>query len=271
MKLPPIRNRRPPAHQLNGMVFLSVITCCVFFFISCAGERPRPEARERAEQIITHRVESDETWKSIARDFYGDEGRSASLARDNGRSEKEPPVAGSAVRISLSGRDVKRVQNRLDAARQYNEGLDLVSSGNYAAATAKFEEAVKLDPSFNDASFNLAVSYEKLEFHKKAVAILKDLVAIAPRNLDYRFALGASCFGLGDFGGAEKAFREVLAREPARRNALFSLAVVLEKRGTTGEAIARFQEYLALEPVGEWAEAARSHLEELLRAGGSKH
>jgi tetratricopeptide (TPR) repeat protein len=271
MTLSPITSRRPTPHQSKGIVFLSVIICCAVLLISCAGERPGPEARERAEQIITHRVGTEETWKSIARDFYGDEGRSASLARDNGMSENEPPVAGSAVRISLSGRDVKRVQNRLDAARQYNEGLDLVSSGNCAAATAKFEEAVKLDPSFNDASFNLAVSYEKLGFHTKAVAILKDLVAVAPGNLDYRYALGASRFGAGDLAGAEKAFREVLAREPERPNALFSLAVVLERRGAPGEAIARFQEYLALEPEGEWAEAARSHLEELLKAGGGNH
>ena len=240
----------------------------VAVMISCAGERPAAGPMERAEQIITHRVESDETWESIARDFYGDEKRAASLARDNGMNEKEPPLAGSAVRIALTSQDVKRMQRRLEAAREYNEGLDLASGGNYEAATAKFEEALKLDPSFSDASFNLAISYERLAFHQKAADILEDLVAAYPGSLEYRYALGVSRFSGGDLEGAEKTFEELLAREPAHRNALYSLAVVLEKRGKRDEAAARFQEYLTLDPEGEWAEAARSHLEGLSRAGG---
>jgi tetratricopeptide (TPR) repeat protein len=222
----------------------------------------------RAARIVTHRVESDETWQSIARDFYGDGRRAAELARDNGMKVEAQPLAGSAVRVSLSGRDVKRLERRLDAAREYNEGLDLASKGSYAAGAAKFEEALKLDPSFRDASFNLALCYGKLSLHKRAAEILEELVATHSESNEYRYALGASRFGAGDLGGAEKTFKEVLAREPAHGNALFSLAVTLEKRGKQAEAAARFRQYLLLEPAGGWAEAARSHLEGLARAGG---
>lgn len=256
------------------------LTACVLLLAlaSCAGEKPAARIEDRAadgrraavEQVITHRVESGETWESLARDFLGDDSRAASLARDNGSDAGTPPRAGSAVRIFLSERDAGRAKRRLDAAREYNEGLDLVSRRNYAAAVPKFERATKLDPDFRDASFNLALSYDKLGLHKKAIPILKDLVSLSPGNGEYRYALGASHFGAGANGEAEKAFRELLSREPGNRKALFSLAVVLEKRGSLEEAKSRFREYLAVDPRGEWADAARTHLDAIFRAGGGE-
>jgi tetratricopeptide (TPR) repeat protein len=235
--------------------------------LSCAGEKPARETRA-VEQVITHRVEAGETWRTLARDFYGSESRAAALARDNGGDASVEPPAGSAVRVPLDERDARRIRERLDAARVYNEGLDLASAGSYAAASEKFEEAVRLDPAFNDAYFNLAVSFRKLGLLGKEATILRELVAIAPESVEYRYALGASLFDTGDLAGAEKAFREVLAASGSDRKALFSLAVVLEKRGKAEEAASRFREYLAVEPDGEWADAARSHLEALSRPGG---
>jgi tetratricopeptide (TPR) repeat protein len=180
------------------------------------------------------------------------------------------PRAGSGVRIFLSESDARRVRSRLDAAREYNAGLDLAAAGNFAAAIGRFEEAVKLDPDLVDASYNLAIAYEKLGYHGKAAAILGDLVAVAPANTAYRYAFGASLYGAGDLEGAERAFLAALAVEPDHRKSLFSLAVVFEKRGSVEQAKERFRRYLALDPEGEWADSARAHLKALDRAGGAK-
>ena len=239
--------------------------------LSCAGERPAPRVGEPVEQVVTHRVESGESWRTLARDFYGDEGRSGALARDNGMDARTEPRPGSAVRIPLSARDARRVKDRLEAAREYNAGLDLAAEGNYAAASQRFEEALKLDPALTDASFNLALAYGRLGFHKKAAGILADLVSAVPGNAGYRYALGASRFDAGDLAGAEKVFLEVLAAAPSDRKSIFSLAVVLEKRGKSGEAKGRFRQYLSLDPNGEWAEAARAHLDALERSEGGGH
>ncbi|MCX5754322.1 MAG: hypothetical protein NTW97_11915, partial [Candidatus Krumholzibacteria bacterium] len=125
-------------------LFVALSSCAAI--LSCAGERPSPRAREPVEQVVTHRVGQGESWRALARDFYGDEDRAASIASDNGMDVAVEPRAGSAVRVFLSERDVKRVANRLDAAREYNAGLDLAAEGNYAAAIGRFEESIKLDP-----------------------------------------------------------------------------------------------------------------------------
>jgi tetratricopeptide (TPR) repeat protein len=246
------------------------LLCSCAAMLSCAGERPAPRSREPVEQVVTHRVAQGESWRSIARDFYGDEGRAASLARDNGIDAAVEPRAGSAVRVFLGERDAKRVKSRLDAAREYNAGIDLAAEGSYAAAIGRFEEAIKLDPGFTDASYNLAIAYERLSYHTKAASILEELAAVAPHNAEYRYALGASRLGAGDLDGAEKAFLAALAEEPSQLKSLFSLAVVLEKRGATEQAKERFRAYLSLDRDGEWADAARAHLKALERAGGGK-
>ena len=238
---------------------------------SCAGEKAAAPARAPVEQVVTHRVESGETWRSLAADFYGDGGRAEALARDNGMEARSEPAAGSAVRIPLSEREARGVKSRLVAARAYNAGLDLAAAGNYAEASQKFEEALKLDPSLRDASLNLAIAYEKLAFHDRAVSILRELVSVEPGSAVYRYALGASLFGAGDLGGAEKAFLEVLARAPNDSRAVFSLGVVLEKRGKPEEAKSRFREYLSIDPAGAWADEARSRLDALEGPGGGRH
>jgi len=245
---------------------LAFLTLC-----SCAGQKPAAPPREPVEQVVTHRVESGETWRSLAADFYGDGLRAEALARDNGMDARTEPAAGSAVRITLSEADARGVKSRLDAAREYNAGLDLAAAGNYAEASQKFEEALKLDPSLRDASFNLAIAYEKLAFHGRAASILKQLVTVEPGSAVYRYALGASLFGAGDLGGAEKAFLEALAAAPNDSRAVFSLGVVLEKRGRLEEAKSRFREYLSIDPAGPWADEARSRLDSLEGPGGGGH
>jgi tetratricopeptide (TPR) repeat protein len=244
--------------------------CACAALLSCAAERPAPRPREQVEQVVTHRVAQGESWRTIARDFYGDEDRAAALAGDNGLDAAVEPPAGSAVRIFLGERDVKRVANRLDAAREYNAGLDLAAEGNYAAAIGRFEESIKLDPDLVDASYNLAIAYQRLAYHNKAASILRDLVSVAPGNVAYRYALGASLLGAGDLEGAEKTFLAALAAEPSHRKSIFSLAVVLEKRGGVEQAKERFRQYLSLDPDGDWAESARAHLKALERSGGVK-
>jgi tetratricopeptide (TPR) repeat protein len=240
---------------------------CNLCFIFCAKSKnvppPAAPASEGLGRVMTHRVAFGETWQSIARDFYGDESRSRELAQDNGSDLSRALREGSTIRVLLTAREAETIQAKLEASRVYNAGLDLASSGDYAEAALKFEDALKLNPLFPDASFNLAIAYQKLGYQKRAIDMLRDLLVVSPGNADYLYALGASLFDSGDVAAARRTFSEVVDKDPTNRKALFSFAVACEKTGKLDEARNAFERYLQLDPYGEWADAARSHLESL--------
>jgi tetratricopeptide (TPR) repeat protein len=237
----------------------------LFLLASCAGQQEvlRPD---RADQIVTHEARYGETWESIATDFYGDGSRAGALALYNGADPERPPEPGSGVRIPLTGRDIRTLGSKLDAAESNNQGLDLASRGDYAGAVERFRSALERDPGFTDASYNLAVTYQKLGLHEKASTVLENLVLRHPNNADYYFALGHSYFRTESLDRAEKSFLKALSIDPDHLKSLFSLATVYEKEGKIEEARVRLAEYIVRDPEGEWAEEARSRLERLNRA-----
>lgn len=248
-------------------LFFLILISCSLCLIFCAKPKslPPPPAPASAGlgRVMTHVITKSETWQSLSRDFYGDEGRARELAQDNGGDLSQAPREGSTVRVLLTTREFEAVRAKLEATRAYNVGLDLVSGGRYAEAALKFEEARKLNPRFSDASFNLAIAYQKLGYQGKAIDILRDLLIVSPDNADYLYALGASLFESGDIAEARRTFSEVLDKDRTNRKALFSFAVACEKTGKLDEARSSFEQYLKLDPQGEWADSARSHLESL--------
>ncbi len=245
--------------------FTTVILVALLVLPACAG--PRRGAPPRSiERVITHQVRAGETWQSIAHDFYGDMNRSNKLASFNGVQETQPPAVGAGVRVPLSRGDLKLLEKRLDSVSAYNSGIELASAGNYGEAVEQFQRALSIDPQMLDASFNLAVTYQKLGLNVKAIPLLRSLVEREPGRAAYHFALGHSLFHAGDYGEAKDVFRRTLEIDPTHRRALFSLAVVHEKRGERDEALRRWNEYLALDPEGAWADEARERRDALLES-----
>jgi tetratricopeptide (TPR) repeat protein len=232
---------------------------------ACAG--PRRGAPPRSmEKVVTHQVRAGETWQSIAHDFYGDRTRSGELASFNGMQETRPPAVGAGVRVPLSRADLRLLERKLDAVSAYNRGIELASAGNFGEAVEQFQRALSIDPQMLDASFNLAVTYQKLGLNVKAIPLLRSLVEREPEHAAYLFALGHSLFHAGAYGEAKDVFGRTLEIDPTHRRALFSLAVVHEKRGERDEALRRWNEYLALDPEGAWADEARERRDALLES-----
>jgi tetratricopeptide (TPR) repeat protein len=247
-----------------------LLSLMLLLLASCAGQKGalRPE---RADQIVTHQVQYGETWGTIAEDFYGDDARARDLALYNGGDPESQPEPGSGVRIPLGNADVRKLRAKLDAAEIYNEGLDLASRGDYAGAVDKFRSSLEVDPGLAEASYNLAVTYQKLGLHERASTVLEGLVTRKPENPDYLFALGNACFHMGDLPRAEGAFLGALEVDPNHLKALFSLATVYEKMGELEKAANRLAEYIVREPDGEWSAEARARLERVNRAREERH
>ena len=243
------------SRRFGGLVFLVSLV----LMISCApGRVPRREVKP--EDVVTHRVIPGETWESLSRDYYGTEKRA-----------DETLKPGTGVRVPLNRTDLRYLRKKARAVGVYNEGLELVSRKMYGKAVEKFREALKLDPSLRDAEFNIAVCWQKLGLHEKAVGILESLVKRSGPEERYLFALGNSRFHLKEFGKAADTFKKVLALNPSNLKALFSLAVTFEKMGRKDDAVETWRRYLKLDKSGEWADSARRHLESLTKGGGGSN
>ncbi|HSG27389.1 MAG TPA: tetratricopeptide repeat protein [Candidatus Krumholzibacterium sp.] len=243
---------------------------CLLLVMSCAGGKA-PGVRTDVSDAITHRVKAGDTWRSLAREYYGDERRAGTLAEFNGyapgaASDPEAgPDAGSGIRVPMTAADRRTFDRLVEASRHYNEGLELASSGKYADATLKFEKALKTDPGFADAAFNLGVTSQKLGMHQKAIEIFRGMDLRGLARPEYYYALGASYFHLRRYPEAGDAFEKALALDPVHLKALYSLSVVYEKTGKDPKAADLLRTYIRIAPPGIWKEQAEDRLKELGR------
>jgi len=258
------------AKEAWRLLILSAVVMLVIVLSSCGVRKVQPPPA-RPGKVVTHRVAFGETWRSIARDFYGDESRAKEIASYNGMKIGEKPEPGSGLRIPLKAGDAEHLEMRRKALSLYNDGLDLASKRRFAAAIETFDRALELDGGIEMARYNKAVCYQNLGMHDRAVKILEVLCRANPKNVDYLFALGNSFFYLGRYSEAEERFDAVLKIKSGHLKALYALATVYEKEGRSEKAIETWRRYLALDGTSEWADEARKHLSSLQGASGGRH
>ena len=244
---------------MNRICTTILIVILAAAIASCGGGRKSVSTGDPA-SVVTHKVVPGESWKSISEDFYGSPARAEALAEFNGADPAASPPPGKGIRIPLSPEDLDVLDSRLDAASIYNEGLDLAEKGDYAGAVVKFREALKEDSDLHEASFNLAVTYQKLGLQSNAETVLEDLVTREPGNAEYYFALGNARFHQHHYSPAARAFRQALDVDPGHLQSLYALAVSQEKMGEESKAKGTWRKYLELDPDSEWADEARARL-----------
>jgi tetratricopeptide (TPR) repeat protein len=215
------------------------------------------------ERVVQHRVQPGQSWESIAREYYGDASRADNVASFNMASPDHPPRAGSGLRVPIYKEDIDHIDTRLKAAAEYNMGLELAETGNFNGAAGKFRECLRLDPSFSDAAYNLAVAYQKQGLNDNAVTVLKDLVIRKPGRVEYWFALGNAQFHMARYLEASRSFQKAIEIEPGHLDSIYSLAVTFEKRGERGKAAQTWRRYLKIDSGSEWAQEASRRLREL--------
>jgi tetratricopeptide (TPR) repeat protein/TolB-like protein len=157
---------------------------------------------------------------------------------------------------------------RLDAFENYIRGI---IAGSNAEKISHFREAVRLNPTYNEAWLHLGKAYFDDRQYDPAIAALSHVSSTDAGAGEANFYLGVAAYNVGDFSRAKSAFNFVALRLPLPQ-VYNNLGVVDSRLGNPREAAEnlqkavlddsndadyRFNLALVLAQTGERAEAER--------------
>jgi tetratricopeptide (TPR) repeat protein len=149
-------------------------------------------------------------------------------------------LALAACASDTRGRDV--------AAEYYNVGNAYYELGQYEKSAQYYRNALRIDPTFTKASFNLALVSVKLKKADEARGILEGLLASDPQNVTVMSALAWALHEAGKDADALARYQDILRIAPENQDARYNASLILWKLGRLQEALDGFKGILALAP-----------------------
>src|SRR6266568_2823330 len=131
-----------------------------------------------------------------------------------------------AVLVAGCSRDPER-----EKKAYFDSGTRYFQNEKYREAAIQFQNAIKIDPAFADAHYQLAQCYAKSKIWNQAYAELMRAVDLAPNNYKARIDLGNVHLAARDFTKAEDQANIVLGAEPNNVDAHTLLAEALAVEG----------------------------------------
>ncbi len=244
----------------------AVLVLAAVTLIAGCDKRPALQAvrldtlRAQEDYTLVHAVAPGETLRSVAELYYGDPERAAEIAAGNGLADPDRLAVGDDLLLVFSEDEWAGAERRYRARIPYNQGVDALASGRLDAAETFFDEALGIDPAFDDARYNQALVQLRRGRNEVAEALLLDVWARRPEDVDVLAALGNSLFYQTRFGDSVAIFRELLARDPDHRQGAYGLARSLTEAGLIESAVTAWEAYLRLDTDSVWAERAREQL-----------
>ncbi len=232
----------------------------------CAVLPPKSGSGAGTVEIVSHTVSWGETLASIADDYYGTPRAAGYLADVNGIGSDFVPEPGVLIDVPVGEEDIERYRRRTEAKILYNRGTMLADAGNYAKAHEEFAAALRTDPRFVDAGYNLGVVLIAMGEPERAVFILEQLLTARPREPLFEFAVGKAHFDAGRVSDALVHFNRAVDLDPKLEDARFARAIALLELGEREEGIFALDLYLREFPDGTWVDSARAELEKMARA-----
>lgn len=113
-----------------------------------------------------------------------------------------------------------------DAMLQYNQGIDYYKAGQYDQAIESFRTAIKLDPNYIDAYYNLGSVLEYLQQYDAALAIFKQIIVRKPDDYDSVYKAAWLSYKLGETQKA-RTYLKIIPPTCARANDAQALAAQL--------------------------------------------
>ena len=128
----------------------------------------------------------------------------------------------------------------------YYEGLKLKNAEKFDSSLEMFRHCLEIDSTSSAALFELSSYYMQMNRPEKAVSMMKNTVAYAPDNQEYRSTLATLLFNLGMFGEAAEEYEILTKVHPDKPELNYYLAEAYSRMGEIGKAI---DTYDALENI----------------------
>jgi len=113
-----------------------------------------------------------------------------------------------------------------EAMLQYNQGIDSYKTGQYEQSVTAFREAIRLDPDYIDAYYNLGSVLEYLQQYDAALAVFKQIIVRKPDDYDSVFKAAWLSYKVGEPQKA-KTYLSIIPANCARAKDAQALAYQL--------------------------------------------
>ena len=132
--------------------------------------------------------------------------------------------------------------------KYFQSGTHYFEKGKYREAAIQYQNAIKLDPRYTEAHYQLAQCFLKMELRNGAFTELSRTVDLNPQNSKAHIDLGNLLIAARQFEKAEEQARLVLLREPDNVDAHTLLARVYAKQNNIQASINEMKTVLQLAP-----------------------
>ncbi|MBZ0120342.1 MAG: tetratricopeptide repeat protein [Sandaracinaceae bacterium] len=147
--------------------------------------------------------------------------------------------------VYLAGGSCSR--ERVESINRMNEGVVLAAQKQYIAAAEKLESATTIDPTNDQAFWNLAIVHMEMHKFERARDDLQRAIDVNPEIAGYHEKLGTVLMELEDWQGAQRAFERAIQLDATLFKAHYKLGQVHERLDNPQEAL---REYTAAVRAG---------------------
>jgi len=130
----------------------------------------------------------------------------------------------------------------------YNLGLAYKNLSEYEKAISAYKKAISLCPVYTMSYVNLGMVYLDLELYTEAFEMYKKAIEIEPGNEKALNNFGNILIIMGKYKEAFNAYKEALTINPRNEIALNNMAIALREGGYWNEALRCFEACLKLKP-----------------------
>jgi len=147
-------------------------------------------------------------------------------------------------------------RTRVESINRMNEGVVLASQKQYLGAAEKLESATNVDPTNDQAFWNLAIVHMEMHKFERARDDLQRAIDVNPDIAGYHEKLGTVLMELEDWEGAQERFERALALDDSLFKAHYKLGQVYERVDNPQEALREYTAAIGSGP--RFIEAYRS-------------